>query len=192
MNFTYETERLQLKILTENYAPAVLSFLSRNRDIFEPYEALKHKMYYTEVYQQKNLKLEYTSFLELRYIRFYVFEKGNGNDIIGTVSFSNILKSPYCSACIGYKFDHRFQHMGYATEAVTCAAFAMFRDAEFHRLEAYVMPKNLPSIKLLERIGFEYEGRSRELICVQGEYRDHLRYALINNFTHENSNPNTP
>lgn len=183
MNFTYETERLQLKVLTEDYAPAVLSFLLKNREIFEPYETLKQEMYYTELYQRKNLKLEYASFLELKYIRFYVFEKGNDKTIIGTISFSNILKYPYSNACIGYKFDREYQHLGYATEAVTCAAFAMFRDAGFHRLEAYVMPDNLASTKLLERIGFEYEGISREFICVRGEYKDHLRYALINNFT---------
>lgn len=183
MNFIYETERLQLKILTEDYAPAVLSFLIRNREFFEPYETLKQEMYYTEIYQRKNLKLEYSSFLALKYIRFYVFEKGNEQTIIGTVSFSNILKYPYSSACIGYKFDHEYHHHGYAAEAVTCGAFAMFRDAGFHRLEAFVMPENLSSIKLLKRIGFEYEGRSRELICVQGQYKDHLRYALINEFT---------
>lgn len=191
MNFIYETDRLQLKILTEDYAPAVLSFLKKNRDIFEPFETFKQNIYYTEIYQRRNLKLEYTSFLSLKYIRYYVFKKGNANDIIGTISFSNILKHPYSSACIGYKFDREYQHLGYASEAVTCAAFAAFRDAGFHRLEAFVLPENLPSVKLLERIGFDYEGLGRELICIQGEYKDHLRYALINTFT-TSSHLNTP
>lgn len=182
MNFTYETKRLKLRILTEDYSPSVLSFLAKNRDIFEPYEAKKQDKYYTEEYQKKNLRLEFSSFLELKYIRYYVFKKENEAEIIGTISFSNILNHPYCSACVGYKFDREYQHFGYATEALTCAAFAIFRDARLHRLEAYVMPENFPSIRLLERIGFEYEGTSKKSLCVQGEYKDHLRYALINNF----------
>lgn len=182
MNFIYNTPRLQLKVVSEDFAPAVLKFLSENRQIFEPYETKKTDLYYTELYQQKNLKLEYKSFLEQKYMRYYVFKKGNDNEIIGTISFSNILKFPYSSAYIGYKFAQTYQHFGYATEAVKCAVFAAFRDANFHRIEAHVMPENTPSIHLLERIGFEYEGRSRALINIQGTYEDHLRYALINSF----------
>ncbi|MBQ3543775.1 MAG: GNAT family N-acetyltransferase [Lachnospiraceae bacterium] len=181
MKFIYESKRLILKILTSDKAEDVLQFLYRNRYRFEPYEAEKPNSYYTLAYQRDNLKGEFNSFKNLKYIRFFVFKKGNDNDIIGTISFSNILSYPFSCATIGYKFDKDYLHLGYATEAVACAILAVFRDLDLHRIEAYVMPNNTSSIKLLERIGFEQEGLCHQNICICGKYEDHLRFSLIKN-----------
>ncbi len=181
MHFIYETQRLYLKVLTPDYAPAVLSFLYENREYFEPYETDKQDGYYTTKYQRNNLRMELQAFSKKKYIRFYVFKKGNDNDIIGTISFSNILPYPYSSASLGYKFDRHNLHMGYASEAVSCAVFSVFRDSVIHRIEAFVMPDNIPSIHLLDRIGFEYEGICKKSISICGQYKDHLRYALVKN-----------
>lgn len=179
MNFTYETPRLYIKVLNENYAPAVLDFLSRNCTVFEPYEAVKPAYYYTDKFQRTNLRLEYKAFIKSKYARFYVYKKDAPNTIIGTISFSNILKFPFCSGIIGYKFDKDYHHQGYATEAISCAIHAAFRDSDIHRLTAYVLPDNNSSICLLERIGFEFEGLCRKSICICGEYKDHLQYSII-------------
>lgn len=180
MNFTYETPRLYIKVLNENYAPAVLDFLLKNRNVFEPYEVIKPAYYYTDKFQRTNLRLEYKAFLKSKYARFYVYKKDAPDTIIGTISFSNILKSPFNSGIIGYKFDKDHHHQGYATEAISCAIHAAFRDSDIHRLTAYVLPDNTSSIYLLERIGFEYEGLCRKSICICGEYMDHLQYSIIN------------
>lgn len=180
MNFKYETERLILKILTTDYAALVLNFLYTNRDNFSPYEAAKTGNFYTVSFQRETLRLELSAFQKLQYIRYYVFKKGNDNEIIGTISFGNILNKPYSSASIGYKFDKNHLHMGYATEAVSAAVLAVLNNTSIHRINAFVIPTNTPSIHLLERIGFEYEGICREFALINGEYTDHLHYALIN------------
>ena len=90
MNFTYESERLYLKILNEEYTPFVLDFLYRNREVFEPYEVRKPDNYYSEKYQRATLKLEFDAFIKSNYARFYVFKKDEPNKIIGTISFSNM------------------------------------------------------------------------------------------------------
>lgn len=180
MNFLYETPRLQLKVLNENYAAGVLDFLQTNKAFFEPFEAPKKPSYYTLSYQTENLKAEYHAFLNTKYIRFYVFRKDIPDCIIGTVSFSNLLPFPYSTATLGYKFAFEHQHMGYASEAVAAACHALFKDARFHRIEAYVLPDNLPSCHVLERIGFNLEGLCRDAININGIYRDHYKFALIN------------
>ena len=38
MLFQYETDRLVLKVLTPEYAPMVLDFYNRDRELFEKYE----------------------------------------------------------------------------------------------------------------------------------------------------------
>lgn len=179
MNFTYETQRLYLKVLNENFAPAVLDFLYRNREIFEPYETAKPSHYYTEKFQRANLRLEYKAFLKSKYARFFVYKKDDANTIIGTISFSNILYAPFSCGIIGYKFDKQYQGHGYATEAMHCAVSAAFQDSDMHRLTAFVLPDNKRSAHLLKRIGFAYEGICRKSICICGEYKDHCQYAII-------------
>ena len=180
MNFLYETTRLQLKVLNENHAADVLYFLQTNKAFFEPFEDQKKPSYYTLSYQTENLKAEYNAFLKTKYIRFYVFRKDSPNQIIGTISFSNLLPFPYSTATLGYKFAFAHQHMGYASEAVATACHALFKDAHFHRIEAFVLPDNLPSCHVLERIGFDLEGLCRGAININGIYRDHYKFALLN------------
>ena len=42
-----------------------------------------------------------------------------------------------------------------------------------------VHPKNQPSIGLLEKIGFEREGISREAAKLEGNWQDMYRYSLL-------------
>ena len=51
MNLTYETDRLILRILNENYSMQVLTFLSRNKEYFDSYELAKAEKFYTEEFQ---------------------------------------------------------------------------------------------------------------------------------------------
>lgn len=48
--------------------------------------------------------------------------------------------------------------------------------------EANVMEDNKPSIRILEKLGFIYEGISNKILEVNGEWKDHLHYALINEY----------
>ena len=75
MNFTYETKHLILKVLDESYTETVLSFLKDNRQYFEPFEVKKSTKYYSYEYQSENLNLEYRAFLDMKYLRYYVFLK---------------------------------------------------------------------------------------------------------------------
>lgn len=180
MNFTYESERLILKVLDKNHAPMVLDFLSENSEFFEPYEAEKPPNYYTLKYQSVSLRLEYNAFIKNSYARFYVFTKAEPDKIIGTVSFGNMRKFPFFSTSIGYKFSKAVWGNGYAAEAICCASNAIFKDGGFHRIEAFVLLDNLTSIKVLKNVGFEYEGIAKSSIRICGEYKDHVQYAFIN------------
>ena len=116
-------------------------------------------------------------------IRFYVFLKTNPRIIIGTVCLHDILRMPYCCSEIGYKLDAAFQHQGYAREAVTKVLNIAFTDLSLHRVFARVMPENTPSLRLLEAIGFTCEGTEYACTQIQGKWKDHIRYALLNPYS---------
>lgn len=179
MNTSYQTERLILKLLTPSALRDVLEFQVRNREEFERYEPTRPENFYTLNYQQKLLKCEQKLALSLSTVRFYVFKKDEPSRIIGTVCLHDILRMPYCCCEIGYKFDHAYQHQGYAKESVTKALEIAFHELGLHRVFARVMPENTPSIRLLESLHFTQEGLEHGCTQIQGVWTDHLRYAIL-------------
>ena len=65
------------------------------------------------------------------------------------------------------------------TESLLKAIDIAFHDYNLHRIESLVMPSNLRSIQLLERLGFHYEGISQKLYKINNNWEDHARYSLI-------------
>ncbi len=49
-----------------------------------------------------------------------------------------------------------------------------------HRIEALVIPGNIASIRVLQKLGFEKEGLRREFGFWKGRYQDVCLYALLN------------
>jgi [ribosomal protein S5]-alanine N-acetyltransferase len=176
----YETDRLILMSLSKEAAPMVLDFYEENRDIFEPWEPKRSDNFYTLSYQKASLSAEYNQMAEGKLLRYWVFRKDNPDEIIGSVCFQCILGEPYQSCILGYKFALRYHHKGYAYESVQKCIDIIFKEYDIHRIEAYIMPNNAPSIRLIERLHFSYEGLSHSYANINGNWSDHERYAMLN------------
>lgn len=179
MKFEIETDNLILKILTSDSAPLVLDFYMRNQRLFEAFEPMLSEDFYSLTHQENLLNFEYKSTLKLNMARYYIFEKGNMNNIIGTVSFRNIIRPVYSCATVGYKMDQKYQRKGYCYEALSTLIPMINSEVGIRRFEALVLPDNLPSISLLEKLDFEKEGLLKEKVCIKDRYEDHFLYAKI-------------
>jgi RimJ/RimL family protein N-acetyltransferase len=73
--------------------------------------------------------------------------------------------------------DHRGQ--GYVTEATELLLDFVFRECGFHKVTANTYVSNGPSVRTLESLGFEREGRLREAGLVDGEFEDMFQYSLL-------------
>jgi len=83
------------------------------------------------------------------------------------------------SAEVGYFLGRQHWGRGIATAAVhtlTAYAFAHF---DLSRLYAVAYEHNLASARVLEKAGFELEGRLRKAITKDGQTFDALLYALV-------------
>jgi len=179
MQFHYETERLHLIACNEEYATELLTFMTENREFFAPYEPKREAAFYTEAFQAQVLRAEFLAMLRHTYIRYYLFLKEEPTQIIGTVSFSNISRTDDKSCRVGYKLDRLHTGKGYATEALTLLLPEIHKDLHVHRIEADILLENAPSLRLIERLGFTYEGVARSSHEIGGVWRDHLRYSYI-------------
>jgi len=80
------------------------------------------------------------------------------------------------SATIGYTLRPDVWGRGYGTEAVGGLVDALF-ETGLQRVTATIDPLNLRSARLLERLGFDYEGRAIGAAFVRGAWLDDDRYA---------------
>ncbi|MHA6521366.1 GNAT family N-acetyltransferase, partial [Corynebacterium amycolatum] len=96
----------------------------------------------------------------------------------GMLTLGGITPFPVAHAWIGYWVGSGFTCGGVATAAVALASDYAKR-VGVHRIEATVLDSNVPSIRVLENCGFEYEGVAREAFHMDGAWRDHLTYARV-------------
>lgn len=100
------------------------------------------------------------------------------NQIIGTVTLFN-LNFDNKRAEVGYGLDPAYWRKGYVTEALDALLSYAFEELQLHRLEADVDPRNVGSIRTLEKMGFQREGLMRERWQVNGEIQDAVFYGLL-------------
>lgn len=179
MTLEIETKRLILRVLTPDYAQDTLDFYMAHPEVYEKYEPIFKDEFYTLNYHEKLLQAEYQQTLLMRMFRFWIFEKDNPEQIIGTVSFHGISPDIYSCCSVGYKIAPEYWRKGYAYEAINASIEMIAKEIGIRRFEALVLPDNTPSIKLLEKLGFEKEGVLKEKIFIQGQWRDHIMYGLL-------------
>lgn len=80
---------------------------------------------------------------------------------------------------IGYSLGSQYQGMGLGQEALRAVLGFAFDTLDLRRIEADIDPRNLPSMKLVERLGFVREGLLRERWQVAGETADTALYGLL-------------
>ena len=82
-------------------------------------------------------------------------------------------------ATIGYSLATEHQGKGLAREAVGAVVDRLFDVLGVHRVEAGVDPRNIASARLVEDLGFSYEGTAVSAVWSRGEWTDDDHYALI-------------
>lgn len=102
----------------------------------------------------------------------------DSNTIVGTTTLFN-LNLDNGRAEIGYALGQAYWGKGYMNEALKALLSYAFEVMDLRRLEADVDPRNVASIRTLERLGFQREGYLRERWHVNGEIQDAYFYGLL-------------
>ena len=80
---------------------------------------------------------------------------------------------------VGYVLGRAHWGQGLMLEAMRGLVGHAFDTLGLRRLEADVNPRNLPSVRLLERLGFVREGLLRQRWITKGEVSDSLLFGLL-------------
>ncbi len=101
------------------------------------------------------------------------------NAVMGMITISQIFYGPLCSAYIGYSMGAPFARQGAMAAALGLALDHAFSQLALHRIEANIQPANSASIAAVRRLGFTREGFSRRYLYIDGDWRDHERWAML-------------
>lgn len=109
---------------------------------------------------------------------FFVFRKEDSL-LMGGCTLSNVRRGVTQSAAIGYWIGERYARHGHMYAALAAVIPFAFHVLALHRLEAACIPENEASRALLLKVGFREEGRARRYLQINGEWRDHVLFALL-------------
>jgi len=109
---------------------------------------------------------------------FFVF-RNEDDALMGGCTLSNVRRGVTQCCALGYWIGERFARQGYMYDAVKALVPFIFATLGMHRIEAACLPSNQPSINLLAKSGFRQEGRARRYLQINGEWQDHLLFALL-------------
>lgn len=99
-------------------------------------------------------------------------------EFVGQLNVSGIVMGSLSSAQLGYWVSERAAGNGATPTAVALATDYCFRRMNLHRMEICIRPENAASLRVVEKLGFRYEGLRRRYIHINGDWRDHFSFAL--------------
>jgi [ribosomal protein S5]-alanine N-acetyltransferase len=107
---------------------------------------------------------------------FFIF--GADQDTLqGAVTLSNVRRGVAQMATLGYWTGAQFANTGVMTDAMGAVIGFAAGELTLHRLEAACLPRNLPSLRLLQRLGFEREGLAKSYLKINGQWEDHVLWG---------------
>ncbi len=109
---------------------------------------------------------------------FFVF-RAEDDVLMGGCTLSNIRRGVTQCCALGYWIGERFSRQGYMQDATRALIPFIFTTLGLHRIEAACLPSNEASRNLLSKVGFVQEGMARRYLQINGEWRDHLLFALL-------------
>lgn len=80
---------------------------------------------------------------------------------------------------LGCTLDKQYHGNGYALEAMNDVIDFLFNKLNKHRIHASVDPRNISSVKLMEKLGFRKEAHFRESLFLNNEWVDDVIYAVL-------------
>lgn len=107
-----------------------------------------------------------------------VCPRENDDRILGRIALGGVLLGAFQNAYLGYWIDVEHQGRGLMTEAVRGTTMFAFQTARLHRVQAAVMPRNLSSQRVLEKVGYRREGTAQRYLCIAGSWEDHVVFAM--------------
>lgn len=110
---------------------------------------------------------------------FLIFAAGQGEELLGGIALTNIRRGVAETGTLGYWMGQDYAGQGYMREAIPVILDFAFDKLGLHRVEAACLENNDRSRGLLLKSGFREEGHARGLLRIDGNWCDHVVFAIL-------------
>ena len=100
-------------------------------------------------------------------------------EFVGQLNVNNIVYGALREANFGYWIDERVSDRGIMTMAAALVTDYLLLTMNLHRVEIAVRPENVPSNRLVQRLGFHFEGVRPRFLHINHDWRDHNIYSML-------------
>lgn len=168
-----------IKPMHEIKADLWLKFHQENRFYVDNFSTTKSPEYYTLEIQQK---LVIQSLIDFERDEGYMFGvlTHNSKKLLARVKTIRNPNRNYNFVTLTMLVDYRYRNMEFGEQVMKCIIDFLFRSRGIHKIYVNVLPEDSYSIQLYSKHEFILEGKLSKSYHVNGEWRDHLLYALIN------------
>ncbi len=98
--------------------------------------------------------------------------------MVGQLTMGGITYGSVRVGHIGYWIDRAYAGRSIIPTGVALASDHAFGVLRLHRIEISLRPENQASQRVVEKLGFRFEGVRPSFLHIDGEWRDHRIYAL--------------
>ncbi|MCE7660608.1 ribosomal protein S5-alanine N-acetyltransferase [Vibrio fluvialis] len=160
-------------------AARISNYFTVNRDYLKPWEPKREEAFFSELgWQQRLIKLSELHKMSLGF--YLLIIDADSDEMLGTISFSNISRFPFYACNVGYSLAEQAQGKQIMTRALKMACDYMFNEQNLHRVMASYIPHNKRSEAVLQRLGFVHEGQAKDYLLIDGQWQDHNLTSLVN------------
>jgi [ribosomal protein S5]-alanine N-acetyltransferase len=112
-----------------------------------------------------------------RSFTFLVAHESEPTRFIGKIALNGVMRGAMHGAYLGYWVDVDSLNGGICTEAIRGVLDFAFGQAELHRVQAAIMPRNERSLRVIEKLGFRREGYAERYLSIANTWEDHVLFA---------------
>ena len=173
-----DAERTAIRPLVVDDATEFAAAVIANRSHTEPWEPIHAEAHYTRAGQLETLRRDVEAWDLGTGYAFAVLDRGHADAIIGRIALGNVVRGAWRNATLGYWVSAASGGRGHATSAALLICEFAFRHAGLHRVQPAVIPRNIRSIRVVEKAGFRREGRALNYLNIAGSWEDHDIFAM--------------
>ena len=108
----------------------------------------------------------------------WIIEDGASGALIGAIRF-NHFERKWKVGEVGYELHPEFRGRGLMTEALRAVVAVGHQAFGLNRIEAWTLPGNGASDRVLEKAGFRYEGTLRQKAHFKDEFHDFRMFGRV-------------
>jgi ribosomal-protein-serine acetyltransferase len=165
---------LELKLLQSEDIQSLFDLVNKNRERLKKWFPWLDSVVGPEdikKYIEENIE----SFANKKCFDLGIFYKGK---MAGSVSVNRIDQFHKITD-LGYWLDENYTGKGIVTNSVKALCDYLFKELDINRIEIKIIPENIKSRGIPERLGFAYEGVLRQAKYLNDKFFDYKIYSLL-------------